>query len=111
MHKTCVILLACLAMAASAPRSRNFHFQYKAIGERRACGRQTRGPVGSGSSRRRLAEDRQSAHRFALSVQSTETGAQGNRILHVGIDNPKDTSFTVTMKFDAAREEHRQSRL
>src|SRR5579872_1186512 len=40
-----------------------------------------------------------------------ETGAQGNRILHVGIDNPKDRSFTVTMKFDAAREEHRQSRL
>jgi transglutaminase-like putative cysteine protease len=40
-----------------------------------------------------------------------ETGSEGNAILHVGIDNPKEAMFTVSMRFDATREEHRQSRL
>ncbi|HLJ47027.1 MAG TPA: transglutaminase domain-containing protein [Bryobacteraceae bacterium] len=39
------------------------------------------------------------------------TAPLGNRVLHVGIDNPKETNFTVTMRFDATREEHRQARL
>ena len=40
-----------------------------------------------------------------------ETGSEGNQILHVGIKNPKETTFTVLIKVDATREEHRQSRL
>ena len=40
-----------------------------------------------------------------------ETGSEGNTMLHVGIDHPKETTFTVSMKFEATREERRQSRL
>jgi transglutaminase-like putative cysteine protease len=40
-----------------------------------------------------------------------ETGSEGNTMLHVGIDHPQEATLTVSMKFDATREEHRQSRL
>lgn len=38
-------------------------------------------------------------------------GTYGNRILHVSVDNPKTSDFSVTIKFEAVRYEHIQSRL
>lgn len=35
----------------------------------------------------------------------------GNQFLHLSVENPKQTSFTVTMRFDAVRDEHVQERL
>jgi transglutaminase-like putative cysteine protease len=39
------------------------------------------------------------------------TASQGNNMLHVRIDQPKQSSFTIAMSLDAKREEHVQSRL
>jgi hypothetical protein len=39
------------------------------------------------------------------------TSEYGNKILHISLDNPQQSSFTVTMRFNAARKEHIQERL
>src|SRR5262249_11250387 len=39
------------------------------------------------------------------------TAQYGNRILHVGLDNPEQTSFAITVCFHAVRKEHIQERL
>jgi transglutaminase-like putative cysteine protease len=40
-----------------------------------------------------------------------QTAQHGNRVLHLSVENPPPQSFTVTMRFDAARTEHVQARL
>jgi len=37
--------------------------------------------------------------------------SEGNVMLHLAIDNPKETTFTVVMSFDGTRDEHVQSHL
>jgi len=39
------------------------------------------------------------------------TGEHGNTMMHVGIDGPKETTFSIVMSLDATRKEHIQSRL
>ena len=39
------------------------------------------------------------------------TASHGNTMAHVSIDDPNASPFTITMSFDATREEHIQSRL
>ncbi len=38
----------------------------------------------------------------------TTTGAEGNRMLHIRLTDPKEPSIAVTMRFDAERKEHIQ---
>src|SRR5215204_7118244 len=40
-----------------------------------------------------------------------KTAQHGNRVLHLRVENPPRDNFAVTMRFDAARREHVQSRL
>jgi transglutaminase-like putative cysteine protease len=39
------------------------------------------------------------------------TAEYGNKVLHISLSNPQQTSFTVTMRFHALRKEHVQERL
>ncbi len=39
------------------------------------------------------------------------SGSFGNTILYIGINNPKESAFAVTVSFDAVRKEHIQARL
>lgn len=41
----------------------------------------------------------------------TSTAQYGNRVLHISLKNPQQSSFTVTMRFNAMRREHIQERL
>jgi transglutaminase-like putative cysteine protease len=45
---------------------------------------------------------------FPYKIQKAQ---YGNHVLHIGIENPSQTTFTVTMRFDAVRREHVQERL
>lgn len=108
MRKTCVILLACLAMAASTPRSRTFHFQYKAIVSDVPAGAKHVDvwfPVPHDDAWQKIGNLRiDSPYPYKVA-----TASQGNQMLHVGIDNPKENNFSLTLSFDATRVEHFQS--
>jgi transglutaminase-like putative cysteine protease len=39
------------------------------------------------------------------------TAEYGNRVLHITLNNPRQSSFTVSMRFNAVRKEHIQERL
>lgn len=41
----------------------------------------------------------------------THTGAYGNKVLHLRVSKPDQTSFSLTMRFNAVRVEHVQERL
>jgi transglutaminase-like putative cysteine protease len=38
-------------------------------------------------------------------------GADGNTMLHIAVDNPKDPALEIKLSLDAARQEHQQARL
>lgn len=97
------------AVAAEA-RERKFEFEYKA----------TVKDVPPGANKLELwipvPHDTQFQNIKGLRVESPypytlQTGQYGNRVLHLTVANPPPTSFTVALRFDAARREHVQERL
>jgi transglutaminase-like putative cysteine protease len=104
-----------LTATQTPPRTRSFHFEYKAIAK----------DVSPGSGRLELwapvPHDDEYQKITNLRVDSPysykiATGPHGNTMLHVAVNDPPSTilktnAFTVTIRFDAVRREHIQSRL
>jgi transglutaminase-like putative cysteine protease len=112
-------IVVCLALAmsvpvpqaiATPPRERSFQFEYKAtVKDIPAAAKRVDLwiPVPHDSPFQRITN---------LQIESpypyrTTTGQYGNRDLHISLDNPKQSSVTVTVRFNAVRKEHIQERL
>ena len=98
------------AVAAEETRVRQFQFEYRA----------TVKDIPAGAKRLELwipvPHDGPFQRITGLQIDSPapyriEAAQHGNRVLHLAVENPPQQGFTVTMRFDAARSEHVQSRL
>ncbi len=105
-----LISVSNLSVAAPALRERRFEFEYKA----------TVKDIPAGARRVELwipvPHDDPYQKIGALAVDSpypyeVRTSQYGNKVLHLALDSPPKDGFTVTLRFDAARKEHVQSRL
>src|SRR5215212_3190633 len=102
--------LAPLKAAAATPRERRFAFEYKTTVKDIPAGTKKVElwiPVPHDSALQTIK---------GLTVESPypykiHSLKYGNRALHLTVENPTQTSFTVTMRFDAARWEHIKERL
>ena len=98
------------AVAAADTRERQFQFEYKATVKDTPAGAKRLElwiPVPHDGTFQKIT---------GLQIDSPapykiQTGQHGNRVLHLSVENPPQQSLTVTMRFDAARKEHVQSRL
>jgi transglutaminase-like putative cysteine protease len=101
---------ACSSAAQPQARSRTFHFEYKATLKDIAPGARHVDlwvPVPHDNDYQQIRNLRiDSPYAYKIT-----TASQGNSMAHVSIDDPKQSAFTITMSFDAGREEHIQSRL
>jgi transglutaminase-like putative cysteine protease len=97
-------------VAQTPPRTRSFHFEYKAIVK----------DIPAGSRRVELwtpaPHDDEYQKISNLRIDSPYsykilTAAHGNKMLHLAVNNAKASALTVTISFDAARTEHIQPRL
>jgi len=96
--------------AAATPQSRSFQFEYNAIVKDIPTGAKQVDlwiPVPHDSPFQKITE---------LQIESpypyhTNTAQYGNTVLHIGLKSPSQSSFTVTMRFNAVRKEHVQERL
>ncbi len=108
-----LILLTTLALnaaTAEAPRERAFAFEYVAIVKDI--------PVGAKSFDLWIPIPHDDPYQKIKGLQvvspypyEIRTAQYGNRVLHIRLKNPKETSLTVTMRFDAVRLEHVQGHL
>jgi hypothetical protein len=95
--------------AVPALRTRSFTFSYQATVRDIPAGTKHADlwlPVPHDDPHRQFTNLKSDSH-YAHKV---ETGTEGNTMLHGGVDIPKDTS-TVSIQFNAMREEHRHSSL
>jgi len=116
MNKTIVVvtILAGIGIPVSAaqpqPRTRSFHFEYKAIVKEIPAGAKQVDlwvPLPHDDAYQQITNLRiDSPHSYKIVAASHE-----NTMLHVGIDDPKEGTFAITLSFDAVRAEHIQSRL
>lgn len=92
------------------PRTRSFHFEYKAIVKDIPSGAKHVDlwvPVPHDDTYQQIRNLRiDSPYPYKMA-----TAQHQNTILHVGIDQPKDSTFSITLSFDAERTEHIQPRL
>ena len=108
------LAVALAAVAASdtvaQPRSRTFHFEYKATVKDIPAGAKVVDfwvPVPHDDAWQQIRNLRiESPYEY----QKT-TASYGNTMAHVSIPSPNESTFTITMSFDATREEHIQDRL
>jgi transglutaminase-like putative cysteine protease len=109
-----VMVLVGLGGAVNAaqpqPRTRSFHFEYKAMVKDIPPGAKHVDlwvPVPHDDAYQQIKNLRiDSPHAYKIA-----TASHDNSMLHVSIVEPKESTFTVTLKFDATRVEHIQSRL
>jgi transglutaminase-like putative cysteine protease len=108
-----VLLAAAVAAASDAPpepRARSFHMEYRATVKDIPAGAKHLDlwvPVPHDDPYQKIRD-----LRIDSSYGDTvATGPEGNAMLHLGIDNPKERTVTVRMSFDATRTEHLQPRL
>jgi transglutaminase-like putative cysteine protease len=108
------IAVAGFAASSSAaqpePHSRTFHFEYKATVKDITPGAKHVEfwiPVPHSDAYQQINNLRIDSP-YAYKVT---TATHGNTMAHVSIDQPNASQFTITMSFDATREEHIQSRL
>src|ERR1043165_1388887 len=99
-----------IRVGANAPRERKFEFEYKALVKEIPTGAKRVDlwiPVPHDTSFQRITEMKiDSPHRYKI-----HTTQYGNRVMHIGLNNPQQSSFAVTMRFNAIRKEHVQERL
>ena len=99
-----------LPAGASTARERNFQFEYKATVKDIPSGAKKVDlwiPVPHDSPFQKITE---------LKIESPQpyrisTAQYGNRVMHISLNNPAQSSLTVTMRFNAMRREHIQERL
>jgi len=105
-----LVFVATPRAAAVAPRERKIEFEYKATVKDVPPGARRLDlwiPVPHDSPFQKITGLRVESP-FPYKIQ----GAQyGNRVLHLSVENPPPTGFTVRMRFDAVRKEHIQERL
>lgn len=112
-----VVCLALTSLSVSVPqagassvRERNFQFEYKATVKDIPAGAKSVDlwiPVPHDSPFQKVT---------GLKIESlfpyhTSTAQYGNRVLHISLSNSKESSLTVTMRFNVLRREHVQERL
>jgi len=96
--------------AEPQPRTRSFHFEYKAIVKDIPAGVRHMElwlPVPHDDPYQQI-ENLRIDSPYAYKIA---TASEQNTMLHLSIDEPKESQFTVTLKFDATRAEHIQARL
>jgi transglutaminase-like putative cysteine protease len=108
-----LLALVCAATpraAVVAPRERSFEFEYKATVKDIPAGAKTVEvwlPVPHDDPFQKITGLQvESPHPYRI-----RTAQHGNRVLHVSLKNPPPSGFTITMRFNAVRLEHRQERL
>jgi transglutaminase-like putative cysteine protease len=97
-------------VSAAAPHERKFEFEYKATVKDIPAGAKKLNlwiPIPHDSPFQKI-EDMQIDSPYPYKIHASE---YGNRILHISLDNPQQSNFTVTVRFNAARKEHVQERL
>ena len=115
VHLTVTLLIAIISApvpqaGAATPRERTFQFEYKANVKDIPAGAKKVElwiPVPHDNDFQKITD---------LQVESpypyhTNTAQLGNRVLHISVTNPKQTTFSVTLRFNASRREHIQTRL
>jgi len=99
-----------IRVGAKAPRERKFEFEYKALVKDIPTGTKKVDlwiPVPHDSSFQRITKMTiDSPHRYKI-----HTTQYGNKVMHISLNNPQESSFAVTMRFNAIRKEHLQERL
>lgn len=96
--------------ADTAPRTRTFSFEYIAKVKNVPPGIRHLDvwiPIPQDDAYQQIG----SLHITSPYPYSISTGAEGNMILHAGIDNPRQTEFAIALRFEATRVEHRQCAL
>ena len=95
---------------AVAPRERRFQFEYKATVKEIPTGAKKVDlwiPVPHDTPFQKITDlEIESPYPYKI-----HTAEYGNKVLHISLNNPQQSSFTVTMRFNAARKEHIQERL
>lgn len=103
-------LLFAVQAGAAAPRERKFGFEYKATVKEIPVGAKKVElwiPVAQDNLFQKIT-DMQIESPYPYEIRAAE---YGNKILHISLNNPQQSSFTVTMRFNALRKEHVQERL
>ena len=99
-----------IRVGADAPRERKFEFEYKALVKEIPAGAKRVDlwiPVPHDSPFQKIIEMKiDSPHEYKI-----HTSQYGNKVMHIGLNNPHESSLAVTMHFNAIRREHRQERL
>ena len=96
--------------SAAVPHERKFEFEYKATIKDIPTGAQKVDlwiPVPHGSPFQSIT-DLQIDSPYPYQVH---TAQYGNQVLHISLNNPQQSSFTVLLRFNAVRREHIQERL
>jgi transglutaminase-like putative cysteine protease len=96
--------------AQPQPRTRSFHFEYKAVVKEIPSGAKHVDlwvPVPHDDAYQQIKNLRIDSPR----AYKIATATHENTMLHVSIEEPKESTFAITLSFDATRAEHIQSRL
>ena len=111
--RTCfavVVFVGACYPAGTTLRTRDFALEYKAVVKDIPAGTKRVDlwvPVPHDDPYQRITGLRiESAYSYKIVV-----GSDGNTMLHIAVDNPKESEVAVTMSLDADRQEHGQSRL
>jgi transglutaminase-like putative cysteine protease len=113
---TCLLLgislltLTAFSAPVSQPRERSFAFEYVATVKDIPAGAKTVDlwiPIPHDDPYQKI-KGLKIVSPYPYKIQ---TAQYGNRVLHIRLKNPKETSLTVTMRFDAMRMEHVQKHL
>src|ERR1041385_6992129 len=99
-----------IRVGADAPRERKFEFEYKALVKDIPSGTKKVDlwiPVPHDSAFQKITEMKiDSPHQYKI-----HKFEYGNKAMHISLSNPQESSFAVTMHFNAIRKEHLQERL
>ena len=115
-----LILAVCLALtiatvsvpqrAAATPHERSFHFEYKATVKDIPTGAKHVDlwiPVPHASPFQSITD----LQILSPYPYQTRTAQYGNKVLHISLNKPQQSSFSVTMRFNIVRKEHTQEKL
>ena len=99
-----------IRVEANAPRERKFEFEYKALVKEIPVGAKKVDlwiPVPHDSPFQKITDMKiEAPHQYKI-----HTAQYGNKVMHISLNNPEESSLAVTMHFVAIRKEHLQERL
>ena len=98
------------AAAPGPPRTRNFHFEYKAVFRNIPAGVKTVDlwmPLAHTDEYQQI----RNVQIDAPQGYRVETADHGNTMVHVRLENPQESTATIAIRLDATRMEHVQTRI